>query len=226
MRIFITGATGFLGGTLATRLSATHNVRGLVRSTADAASLAVAGIEPVLGNLDEAGLLAGEARAADAVINAADSDHAGAVDAILDALDGSGKPFLHTSGSSIVGSASGGEPQDDVYSEDDVYGDATWAPASDKQARVSIDRRVLAAKARDIRSVVLCNSMVYGTGEGVRADSVQIPAGSDRSTNRRGAAHRTRPEPVVQRIPRRCLQSLPACVGQGARRFLLLRGER
>ncbi len=175
MRIFITGATGFLGGTLATRLSATHHVRGLVRSTADAASLAAAGIEPVFGNLDEAGLLAGEARAADAVINAADSDHAGAVDAILDALDGSGKPFLHTSGSSIVGSASGGEPQDDVYSEDDVYGDATWAPASDKQARVSIDRRVLAAKDRDIRSVVLCNSMVYGTGEGVRADSVQIP---------------------------------------------------
>lgn len=175
MRIFITGATGFIGGTLAVRLASTHQVRGLIRSADHAEALVAAGVEPVLGHLDDAEILAEEARAADAVINAADSDHADAVDVLLDALGGSGKPFLHTSGSSIVGEASGGEPQQAVYTEADVVGDSGWVPAVDKQARVAIDRRVLAARDRNIRSVVLCNSMVYGTGEGVRRDSVQIP---------------------------------------------------
>jgi nucleoside-diphosphate-sugar epimerase len=175
MRIFITGATGFLGGTLATRLASAHRVRGLTRSASSIAALTAAGIEPVLSDLDDAAVLTDEARAADAVINAADSDHAAAVDTLLAALEGTGKPFLHTSGSSIVGEPSGGEPQDDIYTETDIAGEGQWVPAPEKWARVAIDRTVLAARERDIRSVVLCNSMVYGTGEGVHRDSVQVP---------------------------------------------------
>jgi hypothetical protein len=51
------------------------------------------GVEPVTGGLDDAAILAAEARRADAVINCASSDHRGAVEAVLEALAGSNKPF-------------------------------------------------------------------------------------------------------------------------------------
>jgi nucleoside-diphosphate-sugar epimerase len=176
MRIFLTGATGYLGGSLAvTLLEAGHHVRGLTRSPGTVAALRDLGIDPVVGDLDDARVLTDEAGAADAVINAADSDHAGAVTALVIALAGTGKPLLHTSGSSIVGEATAGEIQHDVYTEADVAEGGAWQPAPDKAARVAIDREVLAAAGNGVRSVVLCNTMVYGAGLGLSADSVQIP---------------------------------------------------
>ena len=56
-----------------------------------------------MGTLDDAAVLSQAAKAADVVVNAASADHKGAVVALLDALAGSGKPFIHTSGSSIIG---------------------------------------------------------------------------------------------------------------------------
>lgn len=176
MRIFLTGATGYLGGSLAvTLLEAGHHVRGLTRTPATVVALRELGVDPVVGNLDDSAVLAEEARAADAVINAADSDHPGTVTALVAALADSGKPLLHTSGSSIVGQATNGEAQDDIYTEADVDPAGSWQPAADKAPRVAIDREVLAAADRGVRSVVLCNTMIYGTGLGLRADSVQIP---------------------------------------------------
>ena len=91
MKLFITGASGFIGGAVATSMvKAGHEVRGLIRNPERAAELRGFGIEPVLGTLDDAALLAAEARAADAVINAADSDHRGAVEALLGALGAPG----------------------------------------------------------------------------------------------------------------------------------------
>src|SRR4051812_45098756 len=113
MRIFITGANGFIGGAVASALIAEgHTVRGLVRDQAKADAVAAHGVEAVKGSLDDAALLQAEARAAEAVINTASSDHRGAVEALLAGLAGSGKPFLHTSGSSIVGDEAMGEPSD------------------------------------------------------------------------------------------------------------------
>ena len=116
MNVFVTGAAGFIGGSIATGLvRAGHQVTGLVRSAEQANELSALGISPVIGTLDDSALLAAQARAADAVINAASSDHRGAVEALLDALRGSNKVFLHTSGSSIVGDASGGKASDVIY---------------------------------------------------------------------------------------------------------------
>ena len=68
--IFLTGATGYIGGSVAARLvAAGYRVRGLVRSRESAALLATRGIDTVLGTLDDADLLTGEARASDGVIN-------------------------------------------------------------------------------------------------------------------------------------------------------------
>jgi nucleoside-diphosphate-sugar epimerase len=170
MRIFVTGANGFIGGAVATTLIRDgHVVRGLVRDRAKADLVAAYGIEPVIGSLDDAALLQAEARMADAVVNAADSDHRGAVEALIAALAGSGKTFLHTSGSSIVGDEAMGEPSDRVFDEDTPI-----EPHPDKVARVAIDRLVL--NAPGLRAAVLCNSMIYGSALGPPAQSVQIPA--------------------------------------------------
>ena len=69
----------------------------------------------VIGSLDDTALLQDEARAADAVVNAANSDHRGAVEALIAGLKDSGKPLLHTSGSSIVGDEAMGEPSEKVF---------------------------------------------------------------------------------------------------------------
>jgi len=172
LKIFITGASGFIGGSIAAHLvRAGHQVRGLIRNPEHSAELQRLGIEPVIGTLDDRDLLIAEAQAADAVINAASSDHEGAVKALIDGLAGSGKPFLHTSGSSIVGDASGGEAGEArIYHED-----ALPTPTADKAARVAIDQLVLKAAQQNIRSAVLCNTLIYGHGAVPGSASVQLP---------------------------------------------------
>ena len=62
-------------------------------------------------------LLQAEAQAADAVVNAASSDHRGAVEALIAALSGSGKVLIHSSGISIVADLAMGEPSDQIFDE-------------------------------------------------------------------------------------------------------------
>jgi nucleoside-diphosphate-sugar epimerase len=171
MNVFVTGAAGFIGGSIATGLvRAGHNVTGLVRNAAQADELKALGITPVVGTLDDSALLTDQAGAADAVINAASSDHRGAVEALLNALRGTNKVFLHTSGSSIVGDASGGKSSDVVYHEDNLP-----EPTVDKAARVAIDNLILAAAKDGVNSAVICNTLIYGHSLGVNRDSVQLP---------------------------------------------------
>src|SRR5262249_54982828 len=170
MQIFIPGANGFIGGAVASALIADgHTVRGLVRSKAKADAVTAYGVEAVVGSLDDAVLLQAEARAADAVVNAASSDHRGAVEALIAGLSGSGKALIHSSGSSIAADLAMGEPSARIFHEATAI-----APEAEKAARVAIDRLVLDAPG--IRSVVLCNSMIYGNALGPPARSVQIPA--------------------------------------------------
>jgi len=170
MNIFVTGAAGFIGGSVAAGLvRAGHVVTGLVRDPAQVAELQSIGVKAIVGSLDDRAVLIGQARAADAVVNTASSDHRGAVEAMIEALAGSGKVFLHTSGSSIVGDASGGERTDNIYEEDKLP-----EPTPDKAARVDIDGLVLAGARKGIRSAVLCNTLIYGHGALPR-DSVQLP---------------------------------------------------
>lgn len=166
MKIFLTGASGFIGGAIATRLAKEgHEVRGLIRNEKRVQEVKQFGIIPVIGTLDDADLLSSEALNADAVINAADSDHRGAVEAILKGIQGTGKKFLHTSGSSIVGDEAMGEASDRVTFEGDKFN-----PEPDKAARVALDQLILSNGG-----VVLCNTMIYGNAIGPAAESVQIP---------------------------------------------------
>jgi nucleoside-diphosphate-sugar epimerase len=171
MNVLITGVSGYIGGSVADRLiRAGHHVIGLVRSEQAAAKVKQRGIEPRLGSLDDYEPLIALARRADAVVNAADSDHAFAVTTLLTALAGSGKRLIHTSGSSVVGDKAAGEYSDRVYTEDTMP-----EPLPEKAGRAALDRAVVAAASRGVHPIVMCPSMIYGDGLGAGPESIQIP---------------------------------------------------
>ncbi len=185
MKVFVTGASGYIGGSIAVHLLGHgHAVRGLVRSADKAEALGRLGIEPVLGDLDDLALLQREAASAGAVVSAASSDHRTSVAALIDALAGTGSALLHTSGSSVIADNACG-----MHASDTVFDESTplvVLPA--KAARHEIDGMVRAAAARGVRSAVLCNTMIYGEGRGLHAESAQIPA-LLREARRLGAVH-------------------------------------
>lgn len=171
MKIFLTGSTGYIGGSVAAGLmSAGHTVHGLVRSESRAEQAREKGIEPVIGSLDDIGVLAEAAREADAVVNAASADHREAVEAMLLALSGSNKLFLHTSGSSIVGNRDKGEAGDAIYDETTVL-----VPSPARAGRVALNNDVLAAANAGVRAAIIAPSLIYGLGHGVTPHSMQVP---------------------------------------------------
>jgi nucleoside-diphosphate-sugar epimerase len=171
VRIFVTGATGYIGGSLAARLVANgHQVRGLVRNADKAAQLKSRGIEPVLGTLADLALIAEASRQADAVVNTANSDDSFVVNAMVEALAGSGKPLLHTSGSSVVADRAAGEYSDNIFNEDSPF-----EPLPERLLRVAVDRAVLLAAQRNVRSVVIRPTLIYGRGHGLNPHSLQLP---------------------------------------------------
>jgi len=185
MKIFCTGASGYIGGSVAAHLiAAGHQVTGLVRSQDKADAVRAQGIEPVLGTLDDAAVLSQAAKAADVVVNAASADHKGAVVALLDALAGSGKVFIHTSGSSIVGTPARGERSDAVFDEDTPF-----TPSPARAARVALNEFIPSYLDKGCRPVTICPSLIYGAGHGAKADSVQVPYLVNLARKRGNAAH-------------------------------------
>jgi nucleoside-diphosphate-sugar epimerase len=173
MKVFITGATGYIGGSVAERLVAIgHEVNGLVRSANKIPLLEERGIEPILGTLDDREILARAADAADAVIHAASADHPASVVTLVSALERSGKTLICTTGSGMVADSAAGEHAGAVVITDDTY----FEPVAFHRPRVAMNRFVRqAAIDKGIRSIVICPSMIYGTGRGLQPDSDQIP---------------------------------------------------
>jgi nucleoside-diphosphate-sugar epimerase len=171
VRVFITGATGYIGGSVAAQLiKRGHTILGLVRSKEKAVQLRDHGIEPVLGTLADFEIIAQTSGSSDAVINAASADDSFSVDAIIKGLSHSGKPFIHTSGTSVVSDRAAGEYSEAVFNEDSPF-----EPLPERMMRVAIDRAVLKSAQLGIRSIVIRPSLIYGRGYGLNPHSIQIP---------------------------------------------------
>jgi nucleoside-diphosphate-sugar epimerase len=110
MRVFVTGASGWIGSaTVDELLAAGHEVTGLARSDASAAALHAKGVRVLRGDLDDLTSIRAGAEAAEAVIHlankhdfanmaASSAAERAAVQTIGDALAGTGRPFLFASG--------------------------------------------------------------------------------------------------------------------------------
>ena len=117
MRCLVTGATGYIGGSVSTKLLENgHEVIGLARSAEAAVALKKRGIEPLSGDINAYTPFVEAVKRVDAVINAANSDNAFVVHALLTGLRGTGKTLIQTSGSSVVGKYDNGEASDDTVS--------------------------------------------------------------------------------------------------------------
>jgi uncharacterized protein YbjT (DUF2867 family) len=116
MKVFITRATCYIGGSVAERLiSRGYQVIGLVRSKDKVPLLKDRGVEPIVGTLDDSEILTNAAHDADAVIHAASADHPGSVVTLIAALEGSGKTLITTTGSGIVADSAAGEYVGSVF---------------------------------------------------------------------------------------------------------------
>ncbi len=154
MRVFITGASGHIGSAVVLELlAAGHQVVGLARSDASAHTVTALGAEAHRGDLDDLEDLARTAAAADGVVHlafkhdlddrvqAASSDLE-AVAAMGAALEGSGKPFVVTSGTLLLARAAPGR----IGTELDVL---------DGGPRVDSENLAIAGAERGVRSSVV-----------------------------------------------------------------------
>ena len=155
MRVFVTGATGFVGTALIPELmQAGHTVLGLTRSAQGAEALARLGADAHHGTLEDLESLKAGAAQADAVIHLAfnhdfsnfQANCAGdqrAIEAMGEALAGSGRPFIGTGGV-LNESQLPGKPLD----EDDTMPVGRFPRVSEQATLATLDQGVKAIVMR------------------------------------------------------------------------------
>ena len=147
MRVFVTGATGFIGSAVVTELLANgHQVLGLTRSEEGAAALVAAGAEPIHGSLQDLDSLRRGASATDGVIHTAfihdfskfqencEIDRQ-AIEALGDALAGSNRALVVSTGLPVP-------------TEDDVPPPSPFPRVSEETGLAQVERGVRAMAIR------------------------------------------------------------------------------
>ena len=163
MRVFLTGATGFIGSALIPDLiKAGHTVLGLARSGTGAASLAAAGVEVHRGDLEDLDSLRSGASTSDGLIHCGfihdfsrfqevcEVDRR-AIEAMGDALAGSDRPLVVTSGTGMGADAPGQTATEDLFNP------------NNPNPRASSELAAEAVAARGVRVSVVRLPQVHDT---------------------------------------------------------------
>jgi nucleoside-diphosphate-sugar epimerase len=162
MRVFVGGASGYIGSAVARSLKRRgHQVVGSARSKAAAERLSAAGVEPVQADLSDPASFGRAARTADAVIQTASTSDSSspenepkAAAAVLEAIAGAGKTFILTSGVWVYGST--GDTPVTEETPPRPLAIVAWRPAHEQ----------VVLRAPKTRGVVIRPGWVYGNGGG------------------------------------------------------------
>ena len=192
MRIFVTGASGWIGSAVVPELiDAGHQVIGLARSDASAGAIAATGAEVLRGDLNDAGSLRAGAAGSDGVIHLAYEHHLGqaggakadgeAIATFTTALAGTGKPLL-------------------------ITGATLWTPG-----RPATERDELVAQGPIAARVLNLQAALAATDQDVRVALVMIP----RSVHGEGDHHGL----IPQLVARARQKGISGYIGDGASRW-------
>jgi nucleoside-diphosphate-sugar epimerase len=163
MKVFVFGGSGYIGQHLVRHLVATgHDVIGFARNEKSAAFVAELGATPWIGDLEEMPSVLEAIQHADAVIWAAqlmlEEEHS-VVSAMLGALEGSGKVFIFTSGTSLMSIPTNGDWDEHNFAEDEPF-----EPRRQIAPRLEAEALVRGAGAKGIRAMVIRPPLIWGHG--------------------------------------------------------------
>ncbi len=166
-RVFVTGATGYIGSAVAARLArdGRYEVFGLTRNKERGHALEAAGITPVHGDLQAPNEWMGVLQNCDAVVHLASDPQHGASDRDAEALeafrhaalDGRVRKVLYTSGVWVMG-GSDGEVLDESAPLQPLEL-VSWLAAHEEVA--------IALDSHEVETIILRPGMVYGEGRGI-----------------------------------------------------------
>ncbi len=158
MRVFLTGANGWLGSAIARELlDAGHSVVGLVRSRDKGEALSAAGIRPLIGGLGEFDAIRAGASESDGIIHTAfgldlskivemAEEERLAIETFAQVYNGSNRPIIVTSGVFLT-------PPGEIFMEDARPPVAPNFPrASEQTASALADRGICASVVRNPRT--------------------------------------------------------------------------
>ncbi|KAK4498257.1 hypothetical protein PRZ48_010914 [Zasmidium cellare] len=177
-KIFITGGTGYIGGTVLDTIVKKHpeyEITALLRSEPEDFAKTYPNVKVVRGDYDSADVLSEAASKADVVVHNGNSDHVPSIKALIDGSLKSDKPtfLLHLSGTGLIADWRDpswvGKLNPKTWSDVDDIREITTRP--DGELHRHVDKIILAAAQQHgekLKTAIICPPDIYGPGRGLK----------------------------------------------------------